>query len=157
METRHMKRTLLRFGWARSIGALLTLVGVAVVFVVVILPTTAFGSSKAAKGGCKISFKKFSTEKDARDDDGADETSTVAIYGSNLDRVDRVQFGGPSNEAWITASSFTFVQPGGYIITQPNEDSLGVKGRIRLIDFGPSPDCIAVSKSQFTPPRTSQP
>ena len=57
-----MKKLILRFGWVRSTAAALTAAGVAVVFVVLIVPT-AFGSSKATKGGCGISIKSFSTDK----------------------------------------------------------------------------------------------
>jgi hypothetical protein len=147
-----MRGILLRFGWVRSVGALLTLIGVAVVFVVVILPTTAFGSSKSAKGGsCKIRFKSFTTDKAFTTDD-SDERNAVAIFGSNLDRVDEVAFGGKGQ--WI-AGSFSFIdEGGGYLVATPEPESVAVKGRIRIADFGPNPDCYAISPSQFTPTST---
>jgi hypothetical protein len=155
-----MRRVLLKFGWVRSIGAVLTLVGVAVVFVVVILPTTALGSAKSAKGGsCKTKFKSFTTDKAFRSDEdnpGEEDASVVAIFGSNLDHVDAVQFGGPSGKEWISASSWTFISGGGgYIQAQASADSVGVKGRIRLVDTTGSGTCYATSKSEFTPTHAS--
>ncbi len=188
-----MKRVLARFGWVRSTVAALTLAGVAVVFLVVILPT-AFGSSKASKKTCKIRFKSFSTDKAFLTQDDPGEKGAVAIFGSNLHSVDQVQFGGSAGKQWITAASVLsmtvaatcwprrnssrWVYPGGSgssttvrirtatqsaPLSSPQQaprtnrprsrssgrrlrfsagrrpgDSLGVKGRIRIIDG----DCI---------------
>jgi hypothetical protein len=137
------------FGWVRSIGATLTLVGVAIVVVVVILPTAAFGSAKAAKGGCKIAFKSFSNAKEFRPSD--DSAGVVAIFGSNLDRVDQVYFGGPAEKQWIPAEEWDYHSSGQYITAEPADESVGVKGRIRIADFDPDPVCYALSNSQYTP------
>jgi hypothetical protein len=147
-----MKRVLLRFGWARSIGAFLTLVGVALVFVVVILPTTAFGSARSAKGGpCQFTFKSFSIDKTARENEGA---GAVAIYGSKLYNVDDVQFKGVSGSKieYLSASSWEY--DNGHIIAQPDDNSLGVPGKIRLVDTDPGL-CYVYSSSQYTPAHVS--
>jgi hypothetical protein len=148
-----MRRLVLRFGWVRSTAAALTAAGVAVVFVVLIVPT-AFGSSKSAKGGsCKIRFKSFTTDKAFTTDDSG-ERSAVAIFGSQLDLVDEVQFRGPGKNEWISGSQSFIDEGGGYLVATPEPESVGVKGRIRLVDNGPNPDCYALSPSQFTPTST---
>src|SRR5262245_28697643 len=150
-----MRRLVLRFGWVRSIAAALTAAGVAVVFVVLIVPT-AFGSSKAAravKGGCGLTIKGISTDKVFRSAAEDEEKQyTGAIYGAHLGDVDTVQFG--EKGRWVTGS-FTFIDDGGgYLLASPEPQSVGVKGRIRVIDYDPNPDCYAVSPSQFTPKNT---
>jgi hypothetical protein len=150
-----VRKLILRFGWVRSTAAALTAAGVAVVFVVLIVPT-AFGSSKAARGGCSIKFKSFSTDKkflSAADDEA--KQYTIAIFGSHLDRVgdEGVEFGGPAGKQWIAGSN-TYVEDGGYILASPEPESVGVKGRIRIVDVGPDPDCYSVSPSEFTPKNT---
>jgi hypothetical protein len=148
-----MRGILLRFGWVRSIGASLTLAGVAVVFVVVILPTTAFGSSKSAKGGsCKTKFKSFSTDKAVRDDNSQ---AGVAIFGSNLDHVDNVQFKGLSGSKIDYINASTWEYDNGYIVADPALDSLGVPGKIRLVDTTGPGTCYAYSSSSYTPAHTS--
>ena len=142
-------RAILRFGWVRSIGTMLTLVGAAVVSVVVVMPTVAFGSAKG--GGCKIRIKMFSNDNSLN----GDEASAVGIYGSNLDRVTNVQFRGitGTKETWVTASSWEYAN--GFIAATPSPRSIGVTGRIRIIDATPNPDCVAYSQEPYTPVRAS--
>lgn len=152
-----MKKLILRFGWVRSLAAALTAAGVAVVFVVLIVPT-AFGSSKAAKGGCGISITKISTDKEflSAAEDPADESYVVAIFGSKLnrdpgDQVD-VYFGGPSGKEWILGSATFVDEGGGYLLATPEPESVGVPGRIKVsATQSAGGSCYAISNGTFTP------
>ena len=95
-----------RWGWVRTIGAGLTLAGTAVVFVLLIFPTSAAADHGNA---CKtddgsVQIFSFTPHKAKAGSD-----TVVTIYGQHLDVVEDVILGGTTAKNQSNIDNFTYV------------------------------------------------
>ncbi len=131
-----MHRTILQARWARAIGVAATAAIVAVVFVVLILPTAAFGSSRRGMSSCKA-IKAVLLTSSAK----ANGSSRVYFGGQHLGYVERVLFTGAKGEdRWVDAVTFDFDSAGNFYAVVPTTAGTG---KIAIGASSDSPDACA--------------
>ena len=141
MAIKKLPERLRRWGWVRTAGAALTLAGTTVVFVILILPTSAFaGAAPYCAGDNTIRIFSFSPNGAKAGSDGSD--SQITVLGANFqEEVTNLYIG--LGKKQVEVSTWTSIGDNTILFNVPPG---ATTGKLVVASSSGNASCMAISK-----------